>query len=75
MEVCGWNDRAMLDRYQHVGDEHLDEMVELMVARYPQTRATGETRTPTFSKYAGRPHSRRQGERLPPRPPAAAEIA
>jgi integrase len=39
MEVCGWSDRTMLDRYQHVSDEHLDEFVELMVERHPGARA------------------------------------
>jgi site-specific recombinase XerD len=64
MEVCGWSDRTMLDRYQHVSDEHLDEFVELMVARYPSARATGVLQLPVRSKFAGRPHSRRKGERL-----------
>lgn len=64
MEVCGWKDRAMLDRYQHVHDEHLDEVVERMVARYPRAAGTGIIRLPTRSKFAGRPHSRQKGARL-----------
>jgi integrase len=64
MEVCGWSDRTMLDRYQHVSDEHLDEFVELMVERHPGARATGVLQLPVRSKYAGRPHSRRKGARL-----------
>lgn len=64
MEVCGWSDRSMLDRYQHVSDEHLDEFVERMVAHFPGAQATGVLRLPVRSKYAGRPHSRRKGARL-----------
>ena len=64
MEVCGWSDRTMLDRYQHVTDEHLDEFVERMVARYPGAAATGVVQLPVRSKYAGRPHSRRKDARL-----------
>jgi hypothetical protein len=64
MEVCGWSDRTMLDRYQHVTDEHLDEFVELMDARHPGARATNVLSLPVRSKYAGRPHSRRKGARL-----------
>jgi integrase len=64
MEVCGWSDRTMLDRYQHVTDDHLDEFVELMVARHPGAQATGVLQLPVRSKYAGRPHSRRKGARL-----------
>jgi integrase len=64
MEVCGWSDRTMLDRYQHVTDDHLDEFVEQMVARHPGARATGVLSLPVRSKYAGRPHSRRKGDRL-----------
>jgi integrase len=66
MEVCGWSDRTMLDRYQHVTDEHLDEFVELMLARHPGARATGVLSLPVRSKFAGRPHSRRKGARLQP---------
>jgi integrase len=64
MEVCGWSDRTMLDRYQHVSDEHLDEFIELMVERHPGARATGVLQLPVRSKFAGRPHSRRKGARL-----------
>jgi integrase len=64
MEVCGWSDRSMLDRYQHVTDEHLDEYVDLMVAHYPAAAGTGILKLPVRSKFAGRPHSRRKGARL-----------
>ncbi len=64
MEVLGWSDRTMLDRYQHVEDGHLDEVVDLMVARYPQAAGTGLAQLPTRSKFAGRPHSRLKGARL-----------
>jgi integrase len=64
MEVCGWSDRTMLDRYQHVTDAHLDEFVELMLAHHPGAHATGVLSLPVRSKFAGRPHSRRKGARL-----------
>ena len=65
MEICGWKDRTMVDRYQHVQDEHLDEAAELMMARYPEAAAgSGVVQFPVRSKFAGRPHSRRKGARL-----------
>jgi integrase len=64
MEVCGWSDRTMLDRYQHVRDEDLDEFLDRMVVRHPAAAGTGVLQMPTRSKFAGRPHSRRSGDRL-----------
>jgi integrase len=64
MEVCGWSDRAMLDRYQHVSDAHMDELVERVITRFPAAAEAGPLRLPTRSKFAGRPHSRRKGARL-----------
>lgn len=64
MQVCGWTDRSMLDRYQHVHDEHLDDMLERMLAHYPEAAGTGIVSLPTRSKYAGRPHTRSKGARL-----------
>jgi hypothetical protein len=60
MEVGGWSDRSMLDRYEPVNDEHVDEFVERMIARYPTAGATGIVRLPVRSKFAG-PHSPRKG--------------
>jgi integrase len=64
MEICGWSDRTMLDRYQHVTDDHQQEFIERMLARYPAAHATGVVSLPIRSKFASRPHSRRKGARL-----------
>lgn len=70
MEILGWKDRTMLDRYQHVRTEMLDEAYDRMLEHYPAAAGSGAPTPLTVrSKFARRPHSRRKGARLDGEPP------